>query len=110
MGFFSFLYWLIGHPDRFIHIYSIQHESEWQLELREYDGMLTGEFVQPSFDRYPLLKDGHGTIVMLFAPDGELPKDQFQEHIQRLQFIQDVSIQMGPIYMDRMTKIYSWYR
>lgn len=104
MGFFSFLYWLIGHPRRQFNIYSYykeQDESMWcyTLRIREINGVLsfTFEIIPINFD----IKTG--SFMELVTNGDNFNKEQhhsFQMYLDRLKYITGVSIYVKTTYDD----------
>jgi len=88
MGFFSFLYWLIGHTDRWVEINSFpQGQTPFALRIHEKGGSLASRFIPVD----PTLNRPHGTDVALYGRF--TPEDQasFMAQLRRLDFVKDVT-------------------
>ncbi len=111
MGFFSFLYWLIGYPQRTLYIYSKYNDNgdvvQYIFKINEINGSLRGifesidpyHFIHQRFLNYALVKN-HGTAIYLYDQafgGGSFPSSDFTNQVGRLNFIQDVTIHIGYI-------------
>lgn len=89
MGFYSFLYWLVGHPERTLTLKSTYQSQFWHLVISEVDGQLMAEF-QP-VDSF----EASGLSVILDASQDPLTRDivdGMNDYLGRLVLINDVTL------------------
>lgn len=92
MGFFSILYWLIGHPQTQLIIESMYQDGIWKLKIQEIDGILQAQFLDPEetiSGRISRYIDGTSIYLVTDQPKLSL---LFKPQLERLQFIPDIQI------------------
>ena len=97
MGFFSFLYWLIGHPKRFLDIYSFyQEDDKWctyRVRIQEVSGVLS--FSIKMYPESNIRKSG--LLLIMDVTEDEFSyetMDQFERQLDKLYFITGAKIVM----------------
>ena len=98
MGFFSFLYWLIGHPKRYLDLYSFYEEGgkycSYRCRIQEINGVLAF-----SLKIYPHSNVRQtGLLTLLDASGDNFTADQWQEfstQLQKLKYTRSASIWVG---------------
>lgn len=96
MGFFSILYWLIGHPDRILNITSYTKDNQnkyltYNSKIQEIDGALTF-----TLKTYPLSEVTRtGTRIILEAKDNPFSDVEFNgffNQITKLDYVEGVNL------------------
>jgi hypothetical protein len=85
LGWYSFLYWLIGHPKRFINMGSRHFDEAWVAQIQEIDGtlMLAYRPINPELQ-------SQGTIIGLDAEDDPFSITQlmaFGSQLEKLKYV-----------------------
>lgn len=94
MGFFSFLYWLVDHPSRFIEIISTYRENNgslftWRLLIYEREGIMDMEISKLNGDEK---WRNTGTEILLDCHSDPLAIDNFLDQIRKLEYVESANI------------------
>lgn len=94
LGFFSILYWLVGHPRRSVNITSVKNRKRVYARVQEVNGVLC---FQMDWDpnRPP---EQNGTHIVLDCRDDPLPKDtliRFSDQLLKLKYMRGADLQVN---------------
>ena len=94
LGFFSILYWLVGHPRRSVSIISVKNRKRVYAIVQEVNGVLC---FQMDWDpnRAP---EQNGTHVVLDCQSDPLPEDtlvRFSEQLLKLKYVRGADLQVN---------------
>ena len=104
LGFFSFLYWLVGHPQRYLHLESTFEEHNgnlcsWEIIIVQYSGYLIWQFAKTP------VKSQTGTKITVHAEKDPLNVNQFMNQVQKLKYVNVVDITVNSQIINPTEKI-----
>lgn len=107
LGFFSFLYWLVGHPLRYLHLESTFREysgelCSWEMIIVEYSGNLIFQF-----GKLPTRKLT-GTNISLHAENDPFRQEEireFTEQLRKLKYVIALNIYVNGQLLNPTEKI-----